>query len=126
MRRPQNVTQRLQLLFICSRNQWRSPTAEAIWRHHPHYAVRSAGVSPKARRRVGPADLRWADIIFVMEKRHRDRLRAEFGHLLTHTPVHVLGIPDIYPYGDPALIAELEAGVARYLATRPPDSDAEA
>jgi hypothetical protein len=66
------------VLFICSRNQWRSPTAEAIWRKHPLLAVRSAGTSPNARRKVSVADIRWADVIFVMEEKHKSRLVAEF------------------------------------------------
>ena len=34
------------LLFLCSRNQWRSPTAEALFKHHPRYDARSAGTEP--------------------------------------------------------------------------------
>ena len=42
------------VLFICSRNQWRSPTAEQVYRKHPLLAVRSAGTSLNARRKVSP------------------------------------------------------------------------
>ena len=54
--------------FACSRNQWRSPTAEQVWRRHPAVSVRSAGTSPNARRTVSTGDLRWADVVFVMER----------------------------------------------------------
>ena len=38
------------ILFICSRNQWRSPTGEQVWRNHPEVSVRSASNGSKARR----------------------------------------------------------------------------
>ena len=103
------------LLFICSRNQWRSPTAETIWRKHPDFNARSAGTSKKAKKTVSPADIRWADIIFVMEKKHKQRLVAEFTRMLDHKTIHILDIPDDYQYMDPELISELEARVDPYL-----------
>lgn len=103
------------LLFICSRNQWRSPTAEAIWRKKSGYEARSAGTSPNARRTVGPSDIRWADIIFVMEQKHKNRMRAEFTRMVEHKPIHVLEIPDEYKYMDPELIEELEQIVGAIL-----------
>ncbi len=84
------------LLFICSRNQWRSPTAETMWRNHPDYSVRSAGTSPKARKTVSAKDIRWADVIFVMEQKHKNRLKAEFTRVMDYQLVHVLDIPDDY------------------------------
>ena len=99
------------LLFICSRNQWRSPTAESIWRKHPDFDVRSAGTSPKARRTVTSADIRWADVIFAMEQKHKNRLKAEFARVLGHKTIHVLNIPDEYQYMDSELVEELQAAV---------------
>lgn len=84
------------VLFICGRNQWRSPTAEAIWRRRPGLNVRSAGTSPNARKSLGPADIRWADVIFVMERKHRQRLLADFARLLQHKPFHVIDILPIF------------------------------
>lgn len=104
------------LLFICSRNQWRSPTAEAMWRRRPGFNVRSAGTSPNARKTVGPEDIRWADVIFVMERKHLQRLKADYDRLLEHTPVHCLEIPDDFRYMDPELVAMLEDSVSAYLA----------
>ena len=103
------------LLFVCSRNQWRSPTAETIWRKHPGFNVRSGGTSPKARKKVGPVDIRWADYIFVMEKKHKNRLVAEFTRMLDHKPLFILDIPDDYKYMDSELITELEAKVTEIL-----------
>lgn len=101
------------LLFVCSRNQWRSPTAETIWRKRPGFNVRSAGTSPKARKTVGPADIRWADYIFVMEKKHKNRLVAEFTRMLDHKSLFILDIPDDYKYMDPELIDELEVKISQ-------------
>ncbi|KTB69705.1 MULTISPECIES: low molecular weight protein tyrosine phosphatase family protein [Pseudomonas] len=103
------------LLFICSRNQWRSPTAEILWRRRPGFEARSAGTSSNARRPVGPADIRWADVIFVMERKHQQRLQAEYSRLLEHKRLYVLDIPDDYRYMDSELISILEDTVAPYL-----------
>ena len=103
------------MLFICSRNQWRSPTAETVWRKHPDISVRSAGTSPSARRTVSAVDIHWADVIVVMEQKHKNRLVAEFTRLLEHKPIHVLDIPDEYKYMDPELVEMLEESVGSYL-----------
>lgn len=107
--------ERVNVLFVCSRNQWRSPTAERVFRHHPLMAVRSAGTSPNARRPLGEGDLRWADVVMVMEPRHRDRIRADYPHLTGHVPIHVLDIPDDYRFMDPELVEMLEAMVPAVL-----------
>ncbi|NUT85500.1 phosphotyrosine protein phosphatase [Pseudomonas corrugata] len=103
------------LLFVCSRNQWRSPTGETIWRRRPGFSARSAGTSPNARKPIGPADIRWADVIFVMECKHEHRLRAEYARLLEHKQLHVLDIPDDYRFMDPELVDMLEQAVTPYL-----------
>ena len=103
------------ILFICSRNQWRSPTAETIWRNTNGILVRSAGTSPKARRTVNAADIRWADTIFVMERKHKRQLRTMFPQLLDGCAMHVLDIPDEYRYMDPELVEMVRDGVQWYL-----------
>jgi len=107
--------EQLNVLFICSRNQWRSPTAEKVWRNHPALSVRSAGTSPNAKRHVSEHDLRWADAIFVMEEKHKSRLMAEYGRIVENKPVHVLDIPDEYKYMDPELVEELQRSVGAIL-----------
>ena len=52
---------RVNILFVCSRNQWRSPTAERVWRDTPGLAVRSAGTRRSARHTVTEGDVVWAD-----------------------------------------------------------------
>lgn len=105
----------MNILFICSRNQWRSPTAEKVWSKHPGFSVRSAGTSPKARRTVSAKDIQWADTIFAMEQKHKNRLKAEFPRLMIHKPIHVLDIPDEYQFMDPELMELLHHSVSTYL-----------
>lgn len=103
------------VLFICSRNQWRSPTAEQVWRKHPALAVRSAGTSPNARHPVSVNDLAWAQVIFVMEEKHKSRLLAEYRRMLDNKPIHVLDIPDEYKYMQPELVELIRQSVAAIL-----------
>jgi predicted protein tyrosine phosphatase len=110
-----SLTQKSNILFICSKNQWRSPTAENIWRKHPELNLRSAGKSQKARKTVSSNDIQWADIIFVMEEKHKNRLKDDFSRLLSHKVIHVLDIPDEYQYMDPHLIKELGSAVGSLL-----------
>ena len=105
----------MNLLFICSRNQWRSPTAETIFRRHPSIQVRSAGTSPNARRTVSAADIVWADKILVMEEKHQSRLRATFARALQHKTLIVLDITDDYRYMDAELVELLKSAVAPHL-----------
>jgi len=94
----------INIIFICSRNQWRSPTGEQLWRKTSGLSVRSAGTSPNARRTVNAKDISWADHIFVMEQKHKDRLRGAFPRAMKYAKVHVLDIPDEYQRNDPELI----------------------
>ena len=106
---------RRNILFICSRNQWRSPTAEKIWRRHPGLAVRSAGTSAAARRTVTAKDIDWADVIFVMEDKHKSRLLAAFPRPMQYKTVHILDIPDEYGYMDTDLVDMLRESVSAQL-----------
>jgi len=114
--KPQNQQdKKTNVLFVCSKNQWRSPTAETLWRRHPDWNVRSGGTSPNARHHVSEDDIRWADVILVMEEKHKSRLRAEYTRLLEFKPVHVLDIPDDYRYMDAELVEQLEQVVPSIL-----------
>lgn len=105
----------MNILFICSRNLWRSPTAEAIYKDKPGLHVRSAGTEPSARIRLSEKSIEWADLIFVMEKRHRQRIQEKFGIEAASGKVIVLDIPDDYQYMNPELIEEIRVGVEPYL-----------
>jgi predicted protein tyrosine phosphatase len=101
------------LLFICSKNQWRSPTAEALFKHHPIHNARSAGTSDKARIKVNQKLIDWADLIFVMETKHRALLKQQFE--LTNKEIIILDIEDSYRFNDPALIELLSVALSGYL-----------
>jgi len=103
------------LLFLCSRNKLRSPTAEAVFRGRPGIETDSAGLSPDAEVPLAPEQIEWADLILVMEKVHRVRLNRKFGKHLGGKRVVVLDIPDNYPFMDPELIRLLEARCAPFL-----------
>lgn len=105
----------MNILFICSRNQWRSPTAAKVWSKHPAISVRSAGTSPKARKTVSAKDIQWADTMFAMEQKHKERLKAEFPRLMSHKTIYVLDIPDEYQFMEPELVEILKTSVGSYL-----------
>jgi predicted protein tyrosine phosphatase len=102
----------MNLLFVCSRNQWRSPTAEAIFKDHAFYKVRSAGTEPSARIRLSQKQLDWADHIFVMEKKHKQRILEKF---TIEKDIIVLDIEDDYRYMDPELIESIRTSLLPYL-----------
>ncbi len=62
--------------------------------------------------------IEWADIIFVMEKSHRDKVAKKFKELLVGKKLVCLDIPDEYDRMDPALVRLLEAGVAKHVRLR--------
>lgn len=103
------------VLFVCSRNQWRSPTAEQVWRRHPGLSVRSGGTSRHARHPVSADDVAWAQVIVVMEEKHKSRLLADYRRLLDNKPIHVLDIPDEYRFMDPELVSLLRESVQAVL-----------
>jgi predicted protein tyrosine phosphatase len=103
------------LLFLCSQNKLRSPTAETLFAEHPGVAVDSAGLNHDAEVPLSEEQIEWANIILVMEKAHRTRLNRKFKCALAGKRIVVLNIPDDYDYMDPALITLLKARCAPYL-----------
>lgn len=115
-RRPKPVrVLRTKLLFLCSRNQWRSPTAEALFRDHPRYEARSAGTENSARIKVTPGHVGWADVIFCMEKKHAARVQERFPDECAGKQIIVLRIPDDFRFMDPALVELLQSELAAHL-----------
>jgi predicted protein tyrosine phosphatase len=105
----------MNVLFICSRNQWRSPTAENIYKNHSDLHVKSAGTAPAARIKINEKMVLWADIIFVMEKKHKQRIMEKFSEAMTDKQLVILDIPDEYELMDEVLIEEIKAKVSPYL-----------
>ncbi len=105
----------LKLLFLCSQNRMRSPTAEHLLQGEADYTVRSAGVDPNARTRVNEELIAWADIIFVMERWQRVALEEEFPKASKGKRIICLNIPDEYLYMEPELVSLLKAALAQHL-----------
>ncbi|MCI4644302.1 MAG: phosphotyrosine protein phosphatase [Hyphomonadaceae bacterium] len=97
----------IHILFVCSMNERRSLTGEALFQREDELSVRSAGTVRGARRTVSDEDILWADLILVMEERHKLRLHARHTEALRDKALHVLAIPDEFPFMDPGLIALL-------------------
>lgn len=108
---PKNV------LFICTQNRLRSPTAEQVFADWPGINTESAGLGNDANTPVTPELLAWSDVIFVMEKAHRNKLSRRFRAHLNGKRLICLDIPDEYEYMDPLLVALLKEKVSRFLPT---------
>jgi predicted protein tyrosine phosphatase len=105
------------LLFICSRNRLRSPTAEAVFAEYEGLEVESAGIDHDAEAPLGREAIEWADMIFVMEKSHRSKLSQKFQPWLKNKRVICLDIPDKFEYMEPALVELLQKKVLPLLGT---------
>lgn len=105
----------MNLLFVCSLNQKRSRTAEVLFSGYDGIVVRSAGTQSNARLVVGAELVEWADIIFVMEQKHHQKLKEKFPSQLQGKRVVCLDIEDEFEYMDPELVETLRMAVGPYL-----------
>ena len=108
------ANERTKILFVCSRNRRRSLTAETIFKSQSAWEVRSAGTEENARIKVTAGHIGWADIIVVMEKRHKERLRQKYAEELASKPCVCLFISDDYEFMDPTLIEILREKMREY------------
>jgi predicted protein tyrosine phosphatase len=108
------------VLFVCSSNKQRSPTAEDHFSaQYPHMEFESAGTNQKFCQKEGTAPLtedlmRWADMVIVMENHHRNLIRKHVKDKYDHK-IKVLDIKDIYAYGQSDLIEILDEKVSKFL-----------
>jgi protein-tyrosine phosphatase len=108
------MVKKQKLLFVCSANWDRSPTAEEIYKHDPGFEVKSAGTEGYAKTRVNRRLVAWADIIFVMEDHHRDAIQRMFPDPQTAEKINVLSIADVFRFMDTALVNLLKEKVESY------------
>lgn len=102
------------LLFICSRNKLRSPTAEQIFSQYSDFEVISAGLNNDSIYQLCSEDIEWADYIFVMEMIHKRKLLSKYKKFINNNKIIVLNIPDNYDYMDKELVEILKSKVERF------------
>ena len=107
------------ILFVCSQNRLRSPTAEQVFAHRADIEVDSAGTNHDADNPLTAELVAWADVIFVMEKTHRTKVQRRFRAALAGARIICLDIPDDYEFMQPELVELLEVKVGRHLPPPP-------
>jgi predicted protein tyrosine phosphatase len=95
------------ILFVCSRNKRRSLTAETIFSKVESLDVKSCGTNEGSRVKITAGLIGWADVIYFMEKRHKELTAAKFKDILSQKETHILHIKDDYAYMDERLVGKL-------------------
>jgi predicted protein tyrosine phosphatase len=104
----------MNLLFVCSRNKLRSPTAEHVFSEDAGIETDSAGTDNDADVPLTPELIEWADVVFAMESMHAAQIRRRYAKHLKARLV-VLGIPDRFAYMDEELVRLLRNKVGPHL-----------
>lgn len=105
----------MRVLFVCTVNRLRSPTAETLFSTLPGVEALSAGTDAQAETPLSKELVASADVIFAMEKHHRDKIRKKFKDRPADNRIITLNIPDDYERDDPDLIELLDAKVTHRL-----------
>lgn len=110
----------MHILFVCSANKDRSKTAEIFLSvQYPQHTFSSAGTNQKICMQLGTEFivkemLDEADLVLVMEQKHYKFIKDNLGTAYT-MKMQVLGIQDIYDFGDAQLKAILLDKTKKYL-----------
>lgn len=99
------------LLFVCSENRLRSPTAETVFSRFEGVQAIGAGTNSDSPTPVSGDLIEWADLIFFMEESHKRKINKKYSRLLRGKRMIVLDIPDRYVYMQPELVDLLKARV---------------
>lgn len=99
----QILIERPNILVVCGKNKRRSRSAEFIFKNDDRINIRSVGVSPNSNRKINEKDLLWANLVLVMEKNHKNKIKSTFS-FLDLPIIENLDIPDIYEYMEEELI----------------------
>ena len=108
----------MNLLFVCSENRLRSPTGEEVFSKYEGINAIGAGTNNSAQTTVSGDLIEWADVIFVMEKYHRNKISKKFKELLKDKRVVCLDIPDNYNRMDSVLVSLMENKVSKHVRLR--------
>jgi protein-tyrosine phosphatase len=110
-------SERPNILVICGRNKRRSRTAEHLFKNDARFNIRSAGLSPKSDRKISETDLNWANLVLVMEKNQRSKIKELYPHKTIQT-LEILDIPDDYEFMDTELVEMLNEKINYILETK--------
>jgi predicted protein tyrosine phosphatase len=104
------------MLFVCTANLQRSPTAEDLFQGWKGiWEAKSAGILPDPGRKPLTQELiDWTDLILVMEPVHSQFIRSHFK--CGASKIRILNIADVYFRDDPKLIGILRNKVPPILA----------
>ncbi|ALZ75271.1 hypothetical protein [Rheinheimera sp. F8] len=105
----------MNLLFVCSENRLRSPTGEEVFSAYDGIHAIGAGTNADAETVVSGDLISWADVIFVMEKSHKNKVAKKFRDQLKGKKLVCLDIPDNYDRMDPVLVRLLRNKVAKHI-----------
>jgi predicted protein tyrosine phosphatase len=89
--------------------------AQHYFAGHSGVSAIAAGTNRDAATPISGDLVEWADIVFVMEKSHRNKVMARFREQLRDKRLVVLAVPDKYEFMDPQLVQLLRVRVARYI-----------
>jgi predicted protein tyrosine phosphatase len=103
------------ILFICDENRLRSPTAQSLYSEEEDMVARSAGLGSHATIALTEELLEWADLIFVMERRHRNIIHKKWPSQYKRKQIICLYIPDEYDFMDPVLVGILVRKLEPYI-----------
>lgn len=109
---------KVRMLFVCTRNQLRSPTAEALFVNVQGVEAISAGTNNDCETPLSGDLIEWADEIYVMEKIHLSKISQRFGVMLKGKNVRVLGIADNFGFMAPDLVAILRRKFPQWFAAQ--------
>ncbi len=86
-----------------------------MFKNHANHTAKSAGTSSKARIKISQKLIDWADVVFVMERKHKDLVKLKFQVNSKAQAIVVLDIEDNYQFGDAELIEIFKERSADYL-----------
>lgn len=103
------------LLFVCSENRLRSPTAETVFTDYENVEAIGCGTNADSETPLSGDLIEWVDVILVMEKSHRNKVSKKFQALLKNKRLVCLDIADNYERMQPELIKLLKTKVPKYV-----------
>jgi predicted protein tyrosine phosphatase len=97
----QTHQKKVKVLFVCTGNLDRSPTAQELVKDVPGIEARSAGTSKTASIHLSQSLIDWADKVIVMESRHQEAVLKIAPKV--RKKITCLNIPDEFCYNQPEL-----------------------